>query len=67
MYKFINKEGIMAYSILHKAVVDTMASYVGAANKCRAGMAKADPMSVCGRVNRHKTMGSGGFFLPSSS
>lgn len=28
---------------------------------CRAGIAKAEPMMVCGRVNRHNTTGKDGF------
>lgn len=32
---------------------------VGAASICKAGTAKAEPINVCGRVNRHKTMGNG--------
>jgi len=33
---------------------------VGAAWRKMDGMAMADPMRVCGRVNRHRTMGKGG-------
>jgi hypothetical protein len=29
---------------------------VGAAKKCKAGMAVAEPIKVCGRVNLHKTV-----------
>jgi len=34
---------------------------VGAANRCKAGMASADPMRVWGRLKRHTTMGKGTF------
>ena len=30
-------------------------AYEGAANMCSDGIARADPMIVCGRVNLHKT------------
>jgi len=33
---------------------------VGAARRKMDGMAMADPMRVCGRVNRQRTMGKGG-------
>jgi hypothetical protein len=34
---------------------------------CKAGMANADPIIVCGRVNLHKTIGKGGLLDASSS
>ena len=36
--------------------VEIAAAYVGAASTCNAGMARADPMMVCGLVNLHKTL-----------
>lgn len=51
----------MAYSILQRDRVVKAAAYVGAASMCRAGIAKAEPMMVCGRVNRHNTTGKDGF------
>jgi hypothetical protein len=67
MYRFINKEGIMAYKIevimglrsrLGVVVnnMDTREVEEGAANKYKAGMANADPINVWGRVNCHKVI-----------
>ena len=35
----------------------------GAASRWRAGMAKADPMRVCGLVKRQRTTGKGSFLV----
>ena len=47
-----------------KDCVENAAIYVGAARICNAGIANADPIIVCGRVNLHKTDKKDGF-LPS--
>jgi hypothetical protein len=68
MYKFINKDGTIAY-IADMAVLSLNASWnVGAAKICNAGIASADPIRVCGLVNRQMTIGKGTFcFLLFSS
>jgi len=50
-----------------RAVVDVNAPRrVGAARRCSAGIASADPMSVCGRVKRQRTIGKGNLLLDDS-
>ncbi len=50
-----------------RAVVDVNAPRrVGAARRCSAGMASADPMSVCGRVKRQRTIGKGNLLIDDS-
>jgi CxxC motif-containing protein len=64
MYKFINKLGIIAYNmdrykageVSNVVVVAASNIEVGAAKKCKAGIAVAEPIKVCGRVNLHKTV-----------
>lgn len=43
--------------------VDRAASKVGAARKCSAGMAVADPINVCGRLNFHRTFRNEGLTI----
>ena len=49
----------------HVRMDDTMLNdgELEAANKCRDGMHKAEPINVWGRVNFHKIMGKDGFFV----
>ena len=47
---------------MEMALVTVKASVsFGAASRWRAGMAKADPMRVCGLVKRQRTTGKGSF------
>ena len=59
MYKFINSEGSIAYNMATVLVTVKASARAGAASRWRAGMAKADPMSVCGLVKRQRTIGKG--------
>jgi len=60
MYRFINNAGMAAYMSEAKLRTVKKDLYVGAARRNIDGMAIADPMMVCGRVNRHSTTGKGG-------
>lgn len=55
MYKFISRAGIVAYTMLQTDRIVKASASDGAANMCRDGIARADPMIVWGRVNLHKT------------
>jgi hypothetical protein len=55
MYMFINNAGIVAYTILMTVRGEITSTYDGAANICNAGIANADPIIVCGRLNLHNT------------
>jgi len=55
MYRFISNAGIVAYNVLNNVFTVNASRYVVAANICKAGIANALPMIVCGRVNLHNT------------
>ena len=46
MYKFMNKLGTIAYIMDAKHGRESAAAKLGAANKCNAGIAVADPIMV---------------------
>jgi hypothetical protein len=61
MYRFMSSDGIMANTMEVAVLTESTWPKVGAAKTCKAGMAKAEPMIVCGRVNLQRTIGKGGF------
>lgn len=58
----MSNEGIQQATMLYQVRGWTRAAdQEGAANKCKDGMATAEPMSVCGRAKRQSTIGNGMF------
>ena len=65
MYTFISNDGIKAYSILKSIFVENMDEIDVAVSKCMDGIAMADPISVWGLLNLHKSIGKGIFLSDS--
>jgi hypothetical protein len=63
MYKFMSKAGIVAYNMDAKQGHDNAARRLGAANQCSAGMARAEPINVWGRLKRQTIVGKEGRLL----
>lgn len=57
MYTFINNAEMVVCISTAKVRHEKKERYVGDARRNRDGTAVAEPISVCGRVNRHKTAG----------
>ena len=57
----MSSAGSIANIILVRDRAVKAAAYDGAARTCNAGMARADPIMVCGLVNLHSTNGKGTF------
>jgi len=57
----IKRDGIVAKTILAAVCFVRSARQEGEARACREGIAKKEPMRVCGRLNRHTVKGKEGF------
>ena len=56
---FMSNAGSIAYNMDFMVRSVTTEASCGAARQCKAGIATADPINVCGRLNFHTTRGNG--------